>query len=220
MKLFVIRHGETEMNRKKILQGNSDSPLTDEGIQGAKELAKKLESKPFDLIISSHLGRALRTAEIIAQGRGLEVIQEPLVAEICFGDWQGKSQEEICIDEVTRNNYINYFKSPARYIPPEGAESFQDVLGRAGEFLQKMKSYSKSDPNANVLLVTHGAYIKALVSVVNNRKIEDFWKEPFITNLSITVFEIIGDAIRVESEADVYHLPGSSSLEKISGHLK
>lgn len=218
MKLYIVRHGETQMNRKKILQGNSDSPLTEIGIAGAKKMAEFFKTNNFDLVISSHLGRAVKTAEIIMQGRDISLVREPLVAEMCFGDWQGKTQEEICIDEESTRNYISYFKQPENYVPVEGAETFSQLLDRAEKFLEKMKCYAKEHPEAKVLLVTHGAYIKALISVVENLEIKDFWKEPFITNLSLTIFDVNDREIKTDSEAVSFL--SEPMIMSASGYLK
>lgn len=218
MKLYIIRHGETQMNRKKILQGNSDSPLTESGMDGAKKIAEQLKAEGFDLVISSHLGRAIKTAEIIMQGRDIPIVQEPLVSEMCFGDWQGKTQEEICIDEISKQNYINYFKYPEKYVPVQGAETFKQLLDRAESFLRKMMNYSREHPEDKVLLVTHGAYIKALLSVVSDLDIKDFWKEPFITNLSLTILDIKENEIKTDMEA--VPLLMDSIIMSAAGYLK
>ncbi|MDO5096800.1 MAG: histidine phosphatase family protein [Peptostreptococcaceae bacterium] len=220
MKLYITRHGETEYNQKHILQGNSDSPLTQKGLDGAKKLADFLEPIPFEKIISSNLGRAVKTAEIIAEKRGQQVIQNPVVAEIGFADWQGKTREEICINEQSERNYRYYFERPDLYRPIKNAESFDSLFSRARTFLSEMKELATRIPDANVLLVTHGAYIKALLAVASNLPLRDFWSGPFISNLSITIFEIDRDNIIVRNNVDVSHLQIENQSMEMSGYLK
>lgn len=220
MKLYITRHGETEYNQKHILQGNSDSPLTQKGLDGAKKLADFLEPIPFEKIISSNLGRAVKTAEIIAEKRGQQVIQNPIVAEIGFADWQGKTREEICIDEKSERNYRYYFERPDLYRPTKNAETFDSLFSRAKTFLNEMKELATQIPEANVLLVTHGAYIKALLSVVNNLPLKDFWSGPFISNLSITIFAIDENNVSVQNDVDVSHLQMDNPGMEMSGYLR
>lgn len=219
MKVYVVRHGETELNKKHVLQGNSDSPLTQRGILGAEKIKDALQDIPFDQVISSNLGRAVKTAEIIA-GEEYPIIQDQNVAEMSFGNWQGKTQDEICINEEIAKNYISYFKEPEKYQPIEGAESFEEIVNRAKVFLEKMKKLESSSPNGNVLLVTHGAFIKALILVIKNLPVKDFWNEPYITNSSITVLEVKDGKVLIETEVEVSHLGEHNIKMSASGYLK
>ena len=89
--LYIVRHGETEWNVKKIIQGNEDIPLNKKGESQAKELAKKLRHIKFDVIFSSDLIRAKRTAEIINIEKKLIVQTTKALKERYFGKYQGKS---------------------------------------------------------------------------------------------------------------------------------
>lgn len=220
MKLYVVRHGETEFNQKGILQGNSDSALTDSAIKGAKMMGDFLKETDFDMIISSPLGRALKTAEYICAQRKQNIIQMPLVMEMGFGHWQGRSKDEICQDERTKKNYYNFFEQPERYLPVEGAESFESLFARAHQFLDEMKQLSKQKPSGRILLISHGAYIKALLSIVQGKKLNDFWSGPFINNLSITIFDVHSDTVRIESEVDITHLSEVPKTKETSAYLE
>ena len=67
--IYIIRHGQTELNSRKVLQGRSDHPLNERGIAQAEEAAEKLKSVSFDAVYSSPLIRAIQTARIVAPGR-------------------------------------------------------------------------------------------------------------------------------------------------------
>lgn len=220
MKLYIARHGQTELNKKHVLQGNTDSPLTDIGVEGAERLRDALRDIDFDLVLTSTLGRAIRTTEIILDGRQEEIIQTPAVGEMTFGVWQGKTKEEICTSAEEEERYINYFRHPEKYIPVEGGESYQQILDRSAGFLSEMLKYAEANPDANVLLVSHGAFIKAFMAVIKGVAIEDYWMEPTITNCSLTIIEIKGGRCQIALEGDTEHL-GSAKIPMVqSGYLK
>ncbi len=220
MKIYIVRHGQTEMNLKHVLQGNSDSPLTEKGIAGAYKIQEAFAQMDFACIITSTLQRAIKTAEIIKGERDIPIIKDPHVGEMAFGHWQGRTQEEISTTAEIGQNYINYFKHPQHYIPTEGAESFDSVLKRAGNFLDKMKEFSQENKNANVLLVSHGAFIKAILSVAKELPLEHFWEEPYITNCSISIIEINQDGLQVLEEGDTAHLGEHKVKMSVSGYLR
>ena len=88
---YVVRHGETEANVSRILQGHNDFPLTEEGKRQASELAKKFININFDHVFASDLLRARRTAEIIVLEHKLLVITKKLLRERTFGRFEGKT---------------------------------------------------------------------------------------------------------------------------------
>ena len=91
MKLYLIRHGETEWNVKRRFQGRSDIPLNEEGRRLARITAQALVGVPFSRIYTSPLKRAYETAMIIKGERDIPVIEEPRIIEISFGEYEGIS---------------------------------------------------------------------------------------------------------------------------------
>lgn len=203
MKLYIVRHGETEWNKELILQGQLDSPLTEKGIGGAQKIKEALEKIEFKSVYTSRQKRSIDTADIILSGKNKTYIIDNNIAEMAYGDWQGKSKEEICSNEEYKDMYFNYFQKPEDYVPVAGGERFEDVLKRAEEFLERVKEEHSDDEAA--LAVTHGVFIKAIFNLLKNRTIKEFWDRPFITNCSISVLEIDED-IKILKEADTTHL--------------
>lgn len=203
MKLYIVRHGETQWNKMHILQGQLDSPLTEKGIGGAEKIKEALEKIEFKSVYTSQQKRAIDTAEIILAEKDKNYIIDNNIAEMAYGDWQGKSKEEICSNEEYKDMYFNYFQKPEDYVPVAGGEKFEDVLKRAEEFLDRVKREHSDDEAA--LAVTHGVFIKAIFNLIKKRNIKEFWDRPFITNCSISVLEI-DDDIRILKEADTGHL--------------
>ena len=92
--LYLVRHGETEWNVKHITQGQSESSLTELGIQQAKNVASEFKDIHFDAIFSSDLSRTQRTAEIIKLDRDIIIQTSELLRERNFGKFEGKHSDE------------------------------------------------------------------------------------------------------------------------------
>lgn len=170
LKIYLARHGQNEDNANGVLNGRRDLPLTDIGEAQAGEVARKIQNAGlrFDAILSSPLGRALKTAQIIATVNGFsqpEVVSE--LVERDFGSMTGIEQsriEELCAPDIIKTETITYFLSP------EGAETFPDLLNRADNLLRKITEKYKDD---SILLVTHGDFGKMIYAKYYNLD----WKE-------------------------------------------
>jgi len=159
LNIYLARHGQNEDNANGILNGHRDLPLTEIGIAQAEEVADKIKHAGlvFDVVLSSPLVRALKTAEIIASVNNFpnpEVMPE--LIERDFGSMTGLEQskiEELCAPDIIKTETITYFLSP------EGAETFPDLLKRAQLLLDKITEQYK---NGSILLVTHGDFGKMI----------------------------------------------------------
>lgn len=201
MKLFVVRHGETEWNAQKRLQGHLDSPLTDNGIYHAELLGKKLEAISFDSIISSPSERAMHTARIVKGNRALAIETDHRLKEINLGSWQGKTFVEI--KETDPYTYENYVKYPKLYKRDEkGAETLIDVIDRVHGFLEYMEN--RNQPGS-YLIVTHGVVVKALQLICKTNSIDQIWEPPNIDGTSLTIVEIINGKRKLLVEGDISH---------------
>ncbi len=148
-KLYIVRHGKTDWNVQGLLQGSADIELNETGISEAKELKKKIDLDKIDLCICSPLKRAKQTAEILV-GDQVEIIYDDLLFERGFGDYEGK---KIIFDLIAPQ--WDYKLNDSSH----NIESIQDCLARAKKFLDKIK---KEYPNKNILIVSHGSFIKTL----------------------------------------------------------
>ena len=93
--LFLVRHGETSFNHRGIYQGHQDIPLNDRGRQQARLVGEKLKEARCHFLWSSDLSRARETAQIIGQIADLAVHEDRRLREIAFGQWEGRSPQEI-----------------------------------------------------------------------------------------------------------------------------
>lgn len=169
--LFLIRHGETEENRLRILQGHLPGTLTPEGIRQARERAEDLANSevPFDLLLCSDLLRARRTADLIGERLHLAVRPTPLLRERDWGSITGRR-----IEEVIRT---------ANVAP--GVESVEAMFSRAHILLDVIRN---DYPDAQrVLLVSHGLFLRVLQAAVHGKEIKAI---PPMKNLEVRILEI------------------------------
>ncbi|WP_341934590.1 histidine phosphatase family protein [Microbacterium sp. LWO14-1.2] len=94
-RLLLVRHGQTEWNVEHRLQGQLDSPLTAEGVRQAASVAERVVGRGVTIVCSSPLGRALRTALVIAERLGVDVVEVPELAEVHHGRMAGMTWDEI-----------------------------------------------------------------------------------------------------------------------------
>ncbi len=153
-KLFFIRHGQSEMNVKKLYAGLTDTPLTEEGRQQAKKAGQNAKDLEIDLIIASPLRRAHETAKIIAREIGYPEKDIQLLDDLKerdYGAWEGTSYT------VEKSQHINQLDVRHNI---EGLEQVDELLERAARVIEhSIKHPSKAK---HVLLVGHGNIGRAL----------------------------------------------------------
>lgn len=160
--LYIARHGETEWNLVHITQGHHDSPLTEKGVEQARQTAEELKEVNFEAVFSSDLYRAERTAEIIKLERDLAVQTHQALRERCSGSWEGKDGTEFT---EKFNDILEKLKAL-----PEGEqwrhklapdiESHEELIGR---FITKLREIAVAYAGKNVLVVSHGGPIRFLL---------------------------------------------------------
>lgn len=150
MIIYFVRHGETEWNKKKIIQGHKDSPLTLKGKVIAKKLGKILSSKKIEIIYVSDLGRCVQTAKIINKCLKIRLIKTPRLRERNFGYLNGRLDKEV--------KKVIDLSNPDE-IAPNG-ESFHQLKNRIINFIESLSQKKLK----SVLLVTHEGPVRAILS--------------------------------------------------------
>jgi uncharacterized phosphatase len=152
----LFRHGQTDWNINFLLQGVTDIPMNQTGIEQVKLAAKALRKDDWDLILTSPLGRARQTAEIILDQVGFEsVIEEQLLIERSFGEAEGLSHEQ------WREKYSNLDEIP-------GGESRTQLALRSQLLLDTV---AKQFEGKRVLAVSHGALIRTLIAIASRNEL-------------------------------------------------
>ena len=155
IEILLVRHGQTEWNIQKKVMGDLPIPLNRVGRLQARDLSKKLKGIPLTACYTSPVKRALETAAIILKGRSVPLIKEPCVAEIDYGEWQGRSFREIPHEP----QFVTYFTRPSRSLPPKG-ESMRQVQRRTIAFIERLRRRHKE---GRLLVVSHADVIKAMI---------------------------------------------------------
>jgi phosphoserine phosphatase len=200
MRLIIVRHGESEWNRTHRYQGQIDSALSELGLRQADALAQRLRNEHLDVIFSSPLQRARKTAEAIARFHtGVPFHDDEALLEIHHGDWQGKYVDEITAQFA--DGLREWQQHPTRSQMPNG-ESFTNILKRVLDFKERvLGEYDGRD----VLVSTHDVVVKILVADalgMNMDRINRFW----ITNASISVIEYTSELPYLVSLSEACHL--------------
>lgn len=202
MKLYIVRHGETDWNKARKIQGQVDIPLNEFGKHLAIETGKGLSDVPFELCISSPLVRALETAKLILGERDIPVIADERIVEMAFGVWEGGccSEEEWDLPQEFRD----FFEAPERYTAPEGGEDFYMVRERLKDFLTEI--CGKEDwQDKNILITTHGAALCGMLNVIRNKPVSEYWGEGVHKNCAVTEVEVTDGKPVILSENRTYY---------------
>lgn len=179
MKLYLLRHGETDYNRRQALQGQMDAPLNENGRRQALGAAAQLEGIHFDAVYSSPLQRAKHTALLATDLPERALTIDRRIIELGFGIWEGKECRTL------GPQFAPFFQAPQDYVPPKGGESFEQLVARVSGFLQDM---AERWPDGTVLAVSHGAAIHAMLLAAQHKPLSEFWAAS-VGNCGIAVLE-------------------------------
>jgi len=154
--VIIVRHGQTEWNLKLVRQGHFDSPLTDKGIAQARALAQRLAQEKFTALYSSDLGRAVQTAQIIANATGHVIITDERLRERHLGIFQGLSGDEIR-ERFPEEYRLHRTVGPTYVIP--GGESVEQQVARNIAYLNEI---GQKHTGETIVVMTHGGVLSGL----------------------------------------------------------
>lgn len=160
LQVYLVRHGETQWNAERRIQGQSDSPLTTKGEQQAWQVGERAKTLGITHIISSDLGRTRRTAEIIFDACGCEVIFDPRLRELYMGVLEKRHIESLTEEEESWRRLLVNGTVDGRV--PDG-ESMQEMSERMHAALATCLELPKG---SRPLLVSHGMALGCLVSTI------------------------------------------------------
>lgn len=161
---YFLRHGETDWNKKAVLQGHSDIPLNETGRRQAEDIIPVMKNLPIDRIVASTLARAHETARIINAVLKKPIIQDAALWERGFGDYEGMAVSEI---ESLRARTLTENLPPEEngYACPPNAETYEAFKNRTTAAIAK---YLDLHPGENILFVAHGGIYRALLRSLLN----------------------------------------------------
>ena len=199
-RIILVRHGETEWNKKRRRQGQSNVPLNKNGILQIRKVAERLKDEKIDVIYSSPLSRAHRTAVEIAKEHGLGIIKDDSLKEISYGVLEG-----IDIDELKKSDlWVERSKDKYNFKPVDG-ESYKEVSERAVNFIEKIVDKHRGK---TILIASHSAFIKSLlIKLLDMDKVS--MPHMILHNTSITEIEFENDVavLKVLNDSDHVGIP-------------
>ncbi len=197
--LYVTRHGETEWNVAKRMQGRRNSNLTETGMLQAKQLGVHIKDIPLHAIYSSPSGRTMHTAELIKGERNIPIIADKHFYEINMGTWEGQMLADL---EVQFPEEVHTFwNEPHRFCSTSG-ENFFDVHSRVMAGVNLLLEKHKGE---SILIVSHAAAAKLLVGHFAGLSVEKVWDDPFMHSASLSIIEFEGKKASVKQFADISH---------------
>lgn len=170
MRLFLIRHGETDWNAEGRFQGQADIPLSPRGEQQAVALAGIMESEAVDVIYASDLQRAWQTALIIAEASGVPLQQEARLREMAFGRWEGLTYKELQQREAALLEA--WQADPSRTAPP-GGETLRQITERVGAVLNTVLATVQAH---RVAIVAHSGPLRVLLCLALGFDVRSYWR--------------------------------------------
>ena len=182
MRIWLTRHGQTKYNKDELMQGLTDEPLNDVGLEQARAVRERIGDVKFDAVYASPLCRAVKTASIVGNVPESEIIKDERIIEVNFGEYELKPYAHLG------------FAMTAFWLLPEiipapkgkGVEDIKSMVTRAHSFLRDLE---KKDYE-NVLVVCHGGIIRSLCGYLEDRKNGIKWR-PKPHNCEVRVYESI-----------------------------
>jgi len=195
MKLILVRHGETLENTQNIMQGHWHGTLTKNGIEQAKKLGIYFKDEKIDIIYSSDLLRATKTAhEISEYHMDIDVTYLKILREMYLGRLQG--EQKLDLKKYSRAEQLEIFEKA-------GAETLQEMFDRAKKI---MKYLLQKHKNQTIMIVGHNGINKAIIAALTGKKAENIPDLDNQKNTAFNIIEIEGNKCKVLKYNNISHL--------------
>lgn len=201
MKLYLVRHGETDWNKEKRIQGSTNIELNEYGRELARITRKGLLEIPFDIAYSSPLIRAKETGEIILKGRNIPLYEDQRLREIDFGTYEGMKETDLF---AAHDDFMNFFDCPEKFYSKGGSETHEEVIHRADDFMEHviLPAENKYD---HIIVFSHGGWIHAMLTSIYQRDMKEFWHGPIQKNCGVTTIEVKNGNYKVLRESEIFY---------------
>lgn len=168
MNIYLLRHGQTEENIKGSYYGNLDISLNEIGISQGKKAKDFFNNIKLDKVYVSGKRRTLEMAKLVLGQAKIEILQDNRINETNFGDFEGKTYEEI--KELYPEECMCWQNNWKEFVPPNG-ESYIKLCERVKNFMEHIKKLECD----NILICTHSGVIRAIYCYVMYENIDLFW---------------------------------------------
>jgi broad specificity phosphatase PhoE len=187
---LLMRHGETSWNRQGRVMGCHPVELDSHGREQVARLVDFVRAVKPTIIVTSPLVRARQSAEIIADGLGgVPIREDPRIAEVQYGRWEGMTYEDLIVDE----DYLRYREEPILSSTP-GGESIVEVQARGVEAVMRTL---EENPGQRVLFVSHGDIIRTILCHFLATELRHF-RRIRVDNAALSAVQVAGDFAEVK----------------------
>ena len=199
MQLYILRHSETDLNTKGVMQGWLDAPLNQHGRDLAALTGQGMRGLHFDKCITSPLIRAKETAQIVLRESGnvLPIATDDRIREINAGDLEGRK-----IAEIGEAGTL-FFKDPFHFGGFPNGETIRDVCERTQRFLKELIAH---DDGKTYLICTHGCATRAMLNFLYEDP-SDYWRGRPPFNCAVNLVEVKNGAAKLIAEDKIYYDP-------------
>lgn len=192
--IYIVRHGQTNWNLEQKIQGQTDIPLNEFGIQQAKHQASKITNLKIDKIYSSDLQRTKQTAKILNANFNAPIHLDKELREVGFGSIEGKTKTDI-----SKEYMLEFRQNPEKF----GAETKEHLFNRVKSIFEKYSNIT----DENILLVTHGGIIHMMLYYIDHPDYYDaklfLEKYKTIPVDNLDVFKLKNNEISLYSKNDL-----------------
>lgn len=213
IKIYLVRHCESEGNKYRIFQGQHDADISEKGAGQLEFLAKRFKDIKLDKIYASRLTRAYKTAKAVADAKGMNVEIDNDFIEINLGEMDGKPWDYIFDNNPDLKQA--WYHEPYKFAPP-GGETMKQVYERAGAGFEKIISNPENE-DKTILIVTHGCCLRNLLCYIIFGDIKRLGEVKGAANTAVTLLLCDDDGVKVDYMCDYSHLPEEyvSSIKKV-----
>ena len=169
MNIYLLRHGQTQENRKGSYYGNLDISLNEIGIAQGNKAKDFFKDIKLDRVYVSDKIRTLEMAKLALGLKEMEIIQDVRINETNFGDFEGKTYEEI--KKSYPKECLSWTNNWKEFVPPKG-ESYVELCMRVKSFMENIKKLEFD----NILICAHSGVIRAIYCYIMDENIDLFWK--------------------------------------------
>ena len=200
-KFILVRHGQSEANKKGLFAGHSDFPLSELGLLQAEKTAEYiLENHKIDIIYSSDLKRAYSTALPVSKRTGIEIIPDTRLREIYAGEWEGMKFEDIA-EKFPEDRTL--WKNDIANSRPTNGESVREIAAR---ILARLTEIGEENDGKTVLVTFHATPIRSMQALWQTGDIGTMKDIDWVPNASVTVVEYKNSKFTLKSIGENAHL--------------
>ena len=200
-KFILVRHGQSEANKKGLFAGHSDFPLSELGLLQAEKTAEYiLENHKIDIIYSSDLKRAYSTALPVSKRTGIEIIPDTRLREIYAGEWEGMKFEDIA-EKFPEDRTL--WKNDIANSRPTDGESVREIASR---ILARLTEIGEEYDGKTVLVTFHATPIRSMQALWQTGSIDAMKDIDWVPNASVTVAEYENGRFSLKAIGENAHL--------------